>query len=70
MLESVVGQWAGSTPLKKAKCTIVVYSIGKFISSHLPGRPHSQLRRCYTFSVGPPGHDSTAGAAGVLGALL
>jgi len=43
MLESVVGQWAGSTPLKKAKCTIVVYSIDEFISSQLPGRPHSQL---------------------------
>jgi len=36
MLESVVGQWAGSTPLKKAKCTIVVYSIDEFISSQLP----------------------------------
>jgi len=35
MLESVVGQWAGSTPLKKAKCTIVVYSIDEFISSQL-----------------------------------
>jgi hypothetical protein len=43
MLESVVGQWAGSTPLKKVKCTIVVYSIGEFISSQLPGRPHSEL---------------------------
>ena len=30
MLESMVGQWAGSTPLKKAKYTIVVYSIGEF----------------------------------------
>ena len=26
MLESVAGQWAGSTPLKKVKCTIAVYS--------------------------------------------
>ena len=51
MLESVVGQWAGSTPLKKAKCTIVVYSIDEFIPSQLPGRPHSQLGRCYTLSA-------------------
>jgi hypothetical protein len=33
MLESVVGQWAGSAPLKKEKCTIVVYPIDKFIPS-------------------------------------
>jgi hypothetical protein len=36
MLESVVGQWAGSTPLKKAKCITIVYSIGEFVSSQLP----------------------------------
>jgi hypothetical protein len=72
MLESVVGQWAGSTPLKKAKCTIVVYSIDEFIPSQLPGRSYSQLGRCYTLSAGQPGrpgHDPTAGAAGVLRAL-
>jgi hypothetical protein len=71
MLESVVGQWAGST--KKAKCTIVVYSIDEFIPSQLSGRPHSQLGRCYILSAGlpgRPGHDPTAGAAGVLGALV
>ena len=28
---NVVGQWAGSTPLKKAKCTVVVYSIAEFV---------------------------------------
>ena len=70
MLESVVGQWAGSAPLNKAKCTIVVYSIDEFIPSQLPGRPHSQLGRCYTLSAGQPGHDPTAGAAGVLRALV
>jgi hypothetical protein len=61
-----VGQWAGSTPLKKAKYTIVVYSIGEFISSHLAGHPHSELGKYYTLGAG---HDPTAGAAGVLGAL-
>jgi hypothetical protein len=39
VLESVVGQWASSTPLKKAKCTTVVYPIGEFISSQLPAFP-------------------------------
>ena len=52
--------------MKKAKYTIVVYSIDEFISSQLPGRPHSKLGRCYTLSAG---HDPTAGAAGVLRAL-
>jgi hypothetical protein len=33
MPESVVGQWAGSAPLKKTKCTMVVYAIDKFIPS-------------------------------------
>jgi hypothetical protein len=51
MLESVVGQRAGSTPLKKAKCTIAVYSIDEFIPSQLPERLHSQLGRCYTLSA-------------------
>ena len=55
MLKSMVGQWTGSTPLKKAKCTIVVYSIGEFISSQLPERPRSQLGRYYTLCVGPAG---------------
>jgi hypothetical protein len=55
MLKSMVGQWTGSTPLKKAKCTIVVYSIGEFISSQLPGCLHTQLGRCYTLGVGLTG---------------
>jgi hypothetical protein len=58
MPESVVGQWTGSTPLKKAKCIIVVYAIGEFISSQLPGRPHSPLWGCHTLSAGRPGHVS------------
>jgi hypothetical protein len=59
MLESVVGQWAGSTLLKKAKRTIVVYSLGESISSQLPE----------SLSVGWVGYDTTTGAASVLGAL-
>jgi hypothetical protein len=35
MLESVVGQWDSSTPLKEAKYTLDVYSIGEFIPSQL-----------------------------------
>jgi hypothetical protein len=42
-------------PLKKAKCTIVVYSMDEFISSQLPGRPYSQLGRCYILSAGLAG---------------
>jgi hypothetical protein len=43
MLESGVGQWASSTALKKAKCTIDVYSIDEFIpfqllDIHLPNK--------------------------------
>jgi hypothetical protein len=57
MLESVVGQWASSTPLKKAKCTLDVYSIDEFIPSqlldvHLPNKegaiPISAGRRVET----------------------
>jgi len=55
MLESVVAQWAGSTPLKKAKCRIVVYSIDEFIPSRLSGCPHFQLGRCCALSAGLPG---------------
>jgi hypothetical protein len=51
MLESVVGQWAGSAPLNKAKCTIVVYSIDEFIPSQDVCIP--QLGRCYTLGAGP-----------------
>ena len=53
MPESVVGQWAGSAPLNKAKCTIVVYSIDEFIPSQVPRRLHPQLGRCYTLGAGP-----------------
>ena len=62
MLESVVGQWAGSAPLNKAKCTIVVYSIDEFIPSQVPRRLHSPIRK-----VLPPWR--RPGAAGVLRAL-
>ena len=55
MIESVVGQWVGSTSLKKVKCTIVVYSIDEFIPSQLPKRLHSPLGRCYTLSAGRRG---------------
>jgi hypothetical protein len=63
MLESVVGQRADSTPLKKAKCTIVVYSIDEFIPSQLPERLHSQLGRCYTLGAGRYGRRVESAAA-------
>ena len=37
-----------------------------YTSSHLPGHLHSELGKYYTLGAG---HDPTAGAAGVLGAL-